>query len=119
MSQDLERAIKREYARIHRKMEAAVREAVRKNPLMPIEYALGIVVSQNVLRDCMVAVTNEAMPQPRAYFLELAVRLACYLITALPVDEQEMGAMAVQQGIMNKLGEMQASGHVFNTEWGD
>jgi hypothetical protein len=67
----------------------------------------------------MVHVTNMATPQPREYFLELAIRLACYLITALPVDDQEIAAMAVREGILNKLGHMQSEGHVLNTEWGD
>ena len=119
VSKALQRELEREYRRQHRDLAPQVRKALKATPLMPENHAIGIVVTQNVLRDCMVHVTNMALPQQREYFLELAVRLACYLITAVPLDEQEQAALVVRDGIMNKLGHMQSLGHVFNTRWDD
>lgn len=119
MKRELMRELTREYARQKRETKPLVLAALEKRPLMSADMAVGLVVSQNVIRDCMIHVTNQAMPQQRPYFLELAVRLACYLITALPLEEQEQAAILVREGIMNKLGDMQSAGHGFKTEWGD
>lgn len=114
---EFRRAAERRYKQTCVMLSPQVREALAKTPLMSADYAIAINVSQNVLREAMEAVFQNAVPQPRGYFCELAVRLACYAITSLHPDDQEVGAMMVKDGILNKLADMQANGHVIKTEW--
>lgn len=79
--------------------------------------AVAINTSQNVLREAMEAVIIQALPQPREYFVELATRLACYAITAMHPDDQEIAATLVRDSLLNKLADMQATGAIIKTEW--
>lgn len=91
--------------------------ALADRPLMETEFAVSLNVTQNVIRECMTVAMNEAMPQQHLFFGELAIRLACYAITCLPADDQEVMALAVSKGIMEKLGHMQSEGIVIDAEW--
>lgn len=123
MNKNFELAVKREYGRMKRDLEPRVIEALKRHPpgapTMEPDTAVGVMVTQNLLRDCMIVAMNMANPQPRQYFIELATRLAGYAITALPFDEHEEAALIVRDGLLGKLADMQAAGHVLKTEWGD
>lgn len=117
MDRELERATRREYRRTKRVLEPKIKAALARQPLMDPEYALVLNTAQNVVRDTLSVVIAEALPQGREFFLELATRLACYCITALPADDQEVAALKVAEGILPKLADMQANGHVIQTDW--
>jgi hypothetical protein len=92
--------------------------AVRHNlsPLAAIE-ALKINVAQNTMRTCAEVVLEQCLPCSQSVFLELAVRMACYFVSALPLEEQEQAMLLVQKGLLPKLADMQAAGHVIHTDW--
>lgn len=117
MRDDFHARVRRRYKRVRAEVVPRVRAALAEQPLMSEDYAVAINVSQNVLREAMEAVFQQAVPQPPEYFAELAVRLACYAITALHPDVQEQYALHVQAGILPKLADMQANGHIIKTEW--
>lgn len=114
---EFRRLTARRYKQVRSGLRAGVQAALRSQPLMSEDYALAINTSQNVLREAMEVVFQNALPQPPEYFGEMAVRLACYALTALHPDMQERGALEVQKHILSKLADMQANGHVIKTEW--
>lgn len=122
-AEDMRKAVVREYRRHARKSEPAVRAGLARHAADPrlqgitFEFASAMAASQSVIRQAMEAALQEAMPQSQEFFAELAVRCACYLITALPADDQEVFALMVRDAILPKLADMQAQGLVIKTEW--
>lgn len=45
-------------------------------------------VAQNVLRDCMTAVFDECTPYSKNFPLGMAMRLASYALSNIPIDDQ-------------------------------
>lgn len=117
MDRDLERATRREYRRAKRQLDPKVRAALAERDLMDPDYAIALNTAQNVVRDVLLVAIDESLPQGREFFLELGVRLLCYCLTALPPDDQEIGAMKARDAILPKLADMQANGHVIETGW--
>lgn len=122
MDRELIKAVRREYRRRLRELGPAVERAVAEHAKRPgvveaADYALPLVAAQNVIRNCIEATLQQAMPQGQPFFGELAVRLACTVLTALPLDDQEVYAMKVRDAILPKLADMQANGHGIQTEW--
>lgn len=116
-SAEFHKAAARRLRRVRVSLGPNVDAALASQPLMSRDYALAINASQNVLREAMEAVFQSVLPQPPEYFGEMAVRLACYALTALHPDLQETGAMEVRKHLLSKLADMQANGHVIQTEW--
>jgi len=122
-AEDMRKAVVREYRRHARHSAEAVRAGLERHAADPrvqgitFEFALAMAASQSVIRQAMEAVLQEAMPQGQEFFAELAIRSACYLLTALPADDQEVFALMVRDGIIPKLADMQALGLVIKTEW--
>lgn len=115
----LVREVIREYERVQEILEPQVRAAVASDPRsLDLEVSLGVVVTQNTLFPCLGAAMNEAMPQTQDYFVELATRLACYVLTAMHPDDQQIAAVRVQAGLLDKLGHMQAEGYGLRGGWG-
>ncbi len=114
---DLNRELKRRRRHLERTLEPKVKAAVAASPLMAPDYALKIVVAQNLLRECMEVAIAESLPVGRDFFIELGTRLAAYCLTALEPDYQEVGATFIRDGLLNKLADMQAQGIVIHTEW--
>lgn len=117
MSRELEREVKRRYRGYERNLEPRIRAMVAAQPLMAPDYALALNAAQNTLKDCIQTAVAQALPQERMFFVELATRLACYVLTVLHPDDQEPHAMMVRDGLLNKLGDMQAAGNVLKGEW--
>jgi hypothetical protein len=121
--EELRKAVVREYRRHARQSAPAVREGLQRYAADPrvqsidFDFALAMAASQSVIRQAMEAALQEAMPQGKMFFGELAIRCACYLLTALPADDQERAALIVRDGILSKLADMQAQGLVIKTEW--
>jgi len=114
---DLTHELKRRRRHLERALAPKVRAALSVTSVMDAEYALKLVVTQNLLRECMEVVIGESLPVGREFFIEIGTRLAAYCLTALPADEQEIGAVAIRTGLLNKLADMQAQGLVIKTEW--
>lgn len=114
---DFRAAVQRRYRTARVMLIPRIREQLQRQPLMDEDFAVALNVSQNVLREAMEVVITQSLPQQHRYFIELAVRLACYAITALPADDQEQAMLLVRDGLFNKLADMQASGVVIKTEW--
>lgn len=114
---DFRTAARRRFRSVRIDLAPRVRAALQQQSLMDEEFAIALNASQNVLREAMEVVFTESLPQQQAYFIELAVRLACYALTALPADDQEQGALVVRESLLNKLAEMQSAGVIIKTEW--
>lgn len=50
--------------------------------------ALEMMTAQNVLRDCMSVVMNECMPIDDSFCMEMAIRLASYAVSVMPMERQ-------------------------------
>lgn len=57
------------------------------------------IAAQNVLRDCMTVIFNECTPYSEAFPIDLAVRLASYAISNLPVEKQDVAAHLVGKNL--------------------
>lgn len=117
MDKALQRELRREWKRIAKELTPRIKAAVEKQPGMDVGDAIRVVVTQNLLRDCLTVGIEQSLPVRRSYFVELATRLAAYCITALPFDEHETAAMIVREGLLPKLADMQANGFVIETGW--
>lgn len=60
----------------------------QRNPGAP-PYAKNMIAAQNVLKDCITTIVNECMPIEDDFCGELAVRLASYAISIVPVERQQ------------------------------
>lgn len=102
---------------LRKEMAPAVDLVLRNKPLMSREYAIAVNVTQNVVKETLAASMNEFLPQAQMYFGEVAVRAACYAISAVHPNDQEIIAVQVQKGLLRKLADMQAMGHTIQGEW--
>ncbi len=58
-----------------------------------------LIAAQNVLRDCISVVLNECMPIDDSFCAELAVRLASYAISVIPLQRQDQACRAVSEAL--------------------
>lgn len=112
-----EEAVAEHWQQVRTELEPRIREMLVQQPLMEAHFAVCLNVSQNVLKEALVGAMTPALPQMAAFYIELATRLACYVITALPADVQEEAALLVRAGLLPKLADMQSAGNILHGEW--
>ena len=73
--------------------------------------------AQNTLRTCLEATLEAAIPYSRLTCVELAVRLASYAISALPLEEQAQAIQAVVGTLPTAHRQRIARGVSIQAEW--
>lgn len=73
--------------------------------------------AQNTLRTCMEATLQEAGPYTDVTCIELAVRLASYAISAIPLERQDEALGAVIASLPAAHSSRLAKGVIIQTEW--
>lgn len=84
---------------------------------LPLEQTENIMRAQNTLRVCMEVVFNECLPYDDVFCGEMAVRLAAYAISAVPIERQPDLLKAVLQGLPVGLAEKLRQGAILHTVW--
>lgn len=75
------------------------------------------IVCQNALRTCMEAAIDQAIPFSAALPVELAVRLASYAISVLPIEQHEAALSAVAASLPAAHRARIAKGVMIQTTW--
>ncbi|MGR9441646.1 hypothetical protein [Rhizobium leguminosarum] len=76
-----------------------------------------IIAAQNTLRKCMEVVFEECMPYDEIFCGEMAVRLATYAISAVPIERHGLVLNAVIEGLPAALARRVREGIAIRTEW--
>jgi hypothetical protein len=76
-----------------------------------------IIAAQNTLRKCMEVVFEECMPYDEIFCGEMAVRLATYAISAVPIERHGLVLNAVIEGLPAALARRVRDGIAIRTEW--
>lgn len=74
-------------------------------------------VAQNTLRTCLEATLQAAMPYSETTPIQLAIRLASYAISALPLEQQDAALRTVIDSLPNAHSVRLARGIIIQTEW--
>lgn len=64
---------------------------------------LDLMAAQNTLCVCMEVVFNECLPYDEQFCTEMATRLACYGLSALPMDSQDEACAIVSNALLPAL----------------
>lgn len=73
--------------------------------------------AQNTLRTCLEATLQTATPYGDRTCIELAIRLASYAISALPLERQDEALQAVTRSLPEAHSSRLAKGIIIQTEW--
>lgn len=114
--------VARRVREIRREIEPQVAALVSKQaatggPTMAREVAVGVNVAGNVLRECLHSALNGVMPQPEEFFVDMAARVAAYVLLALPTERQDIAAMAVSKALVETVHRFQAQENGIKGEW--
>lgn len=110
-------AIRRIYRKIEDGVTASSQRQAEQLGVPLTDDMRKINVAQNALRVCLEEVINEICPVGELVFAELAARVACYLISATPIERQLGVMQAVQASLPEALASRQAQGIVLRTAW--
>ena len=76
-----------------------------------------IIAAQNTLRRCIEVVFEECLPYDDVFCGEMAIRLAAYAISAVPIERHQLLLEAVVEGLPAALARRVREGAVIRTEW--
>lgn len=75
------------------------------------------IAAQNVLRDCMTVIMNECAPFTDALPIDVAVRMASYAISVLPIEQQETALNSVLILLPEAHARRMRQGIHIDTDW--
>jgi hypothetical protein len=103
-------ASQQHYHHLHRSLKDQL--AVLDN-----EELRNVNVAQNVIRDCITAVLIEMMPYSHLTPLELAQRLASYVLSTVPIEDQDAVVAAHVTSFADFHMERTAGGNIIAAAW--
>lgn len=112
---DLIRAVKADLARTQAELAPVL--ANHPNPAFQVPEAQFIQAAQNTLRTCMEATLQAAGDYSDRTCIELAIRLASYAISALPLECQDEALDAVVRSLPAAHSLRLANGIIIQTVW--
>ena len=115
---DLIKAVGAYFRSTKRQIEPSLLQATERDPTYGNPEIRNIQVAQNVLRTCMEATLSEMLPYSDVTPMELAIRLASYAISVLPIDRQADALQAVIATLPAAHKKRVAGGIIIKTEWG-
>lgn len=114
-TRDLVRAVKAAIAHNAKAMAPAL-DARPEPQFRHPEYRY-VQVAQNTLRTCLEATLQQGMPYSEMTCIELAVRLASYAVSALPLESQDAALKMVIDTLPSAHSQRLAAGIIISTEW--
>lgn len=108
-------AVKADLAHNRQKIEPLL--AARKEPQFQNPEVRFVQSAQNTLRTCMEATLQEAMPYSDMLCIELAIRLASYAVSALPLERQHEALDRVLRSLPAAHASRLSKGIVIKTDW--
>lgn len=90
-TQPLIHQVQREFDRVQADLQARLDKLVADgNTLYDNPEIRNIQIAQNTLRTCMEATLQKMMPYTHITAIELAIRLASYALSTVPMEDQDM-----------------------------
>lgn len=109
--------IRRLFLKIRQDTDRLVAEKVARTGTKTHVDIDKIIAAQNALRTCMEVVFNECLPYDDVFCGEMAVRLAAYAISAVPIERHQVLLEAVVEGLPAALARRVREGSVIRTQW--
>ncbi|CCF19083.1 protein of unknown function [Pseudorhizobium banfieldiae] len=103
--------------KIFRKTKEETDRIIRQRGQPSVEQMPNIIASQNALRSCIEVIINECAPVDELYFGELAIRMASYFVSGVPVERQVDLLTAVIEGLPPAHARRLREGVVIKTGW--
>lgn len=91
--------------------------AKRSEPEFQIPEVRYVQAAQNTLRTCLEATLKAGQPYSDVICIELAIRLASYAISALPLEHQDGALQTVISSLPSAHSSRLAKGVIIQTEW--
>lgn len=116
---DLIRETRREFRRVKAELEPRLLAEAQEpgKAHLANEEMRNIIVAQNVLRPSLEAVVECLIPFSHLTALELAIRMASYVLSITPMEDQAKLVALFQQSFPNAHDMRLAQGVVIKTEW--
>ncbi|RVD14241.1 MAG: hypothetical protein EOS73_16185 [Mesorhizobium sp.] len=109
--------IRRIFDKVRHDIQPALDARERKDGGFQDPQIPNLMVAQNTLRACMEVVLNECLPYDDFFCGELAVRLAAYAISAVPIERHDALLQAVQTALPATLANKLREGAVIKSTW--
>ncbi|MBB4574435.1 hypothetical protein [Rhizobium lentis] len=109
--------IRRIFAKIRGDTDRLTAEKVRATGASTHPDIAKIIAAQNTLRKCIEVVFEECLPYDEVFCGEMAVRLAAYAISAVPIERHQDTLEAVVEGLPSALARRVRDGVIIRTEW--
>ena len=104
-------------ADLRTKAEAAVAAAKARGE--PVVSDVKSIIAQNAIRACLEVIFNECTPYEKVFCIDMAVRIACYIISILPIENHAEAAAIVAQSIPPSLVTRVKAGVVMHGDWNE
>ncbi|CAN5476746.1 hypothetical protein BH10PSE7_BH10PSE7_15060 [soil metagenome] len=111
------RAIRQVFEKVRQDVEPLYQAKVRQLGGEPSPHIMKIMIAQNAMRCCMEEIYNEYLPYDDFFCGEMAVRLAAYSVSCVPIERQEALLVAVQEALPATLANKLKEGAVLKTTW--
>ncbi|AID18373.1 hypothetical protein PPF1_60 [Rhizobium phage vB_RleM_PPF1] len=109
--------IRRIFAKIREDTDRLTAEKVRSTGTKTHPDIDKIIAAQNTLRCCMEVVFDECLPYDDVFCGELAIRLAAYAISAVPIERHQVLLDAAVEGLPAALARRVRERVVIKTTW--
>ncbi|NEI60958.1 hypothetical protein [Rhizobium leguminosarum] len=109
--------IRRIFGKIRKETDRLTAEKIRSTGTKTHPDIDKIIAAQNTLRRCIEVVFDECLPYDDVFCGELAIRLAAYAISAVPIERHGVVLHAVIEGLPAALSRRVREGVVIKTEW--
>lgn len=115
---------RRTVSRVFRKVKASI------GPRLGEDYAAArrkgipasppvVVVAANTSRICLEMILQEMMPVEKAHVVDLADRIVCMLVGALPADDRAAAVARITDDLVGRVAERVAHRAVIAMDWAD
>jgi hypothetical protein len=114
---DLVRATKKMFAHVRKEMEPNL--LIRPEPQWQQESYRNLQYAQNVIRTCMEASLQEMLPYTHEVSVELAIRLASYSLSIVPMEDQDYVMALFMKNFSYAHERRMDQGLRIETQWAD
>jgi hypothetical protein len=109
--------IRRIFGKIRAETDRLTAEKIRTTGTKTHPDIDKIIAAQNTLRRCIEVVFDECLPYDDVFCGELAIRLAAYAISAVPIERHGTVLQAVVEALPAALARRVREGVVIKTQW--
>ncbi|MBY5849630.1 hypothetical protein HFN51_03530 [Rhizobium leguminosarum] len=109
--------IRRIFGKIRAETDRLTAEKIRSTGTRTHPDIDKIIAAQNTLRRCIEVVFDECLPYDDVFCGELAIRLAAYAISAVPIERHGIVLQAVVEALPAALARRVREGVVIKTQW--